>query len=191
MADVFVSYSRADAARVEMLVRAIEAHGLSAWWDRSIEQGADFGESIRQELEAAQAVVVCWSTSAEQSRWVRGEASAADAVGKYVGAMVGPGQAAVPFNAVNNANLVNWQGAADDLQLLNLLTAIGKLTKRADLVQLTGDMKKSLDDAAARRRAAEQAERAKEVYRIAEEQRVLERRQMETIDADADRKSVV
>ena len=37
MADVFVSYSRIDKARVAPLVAAIEAQGWSVWWDPDLD----------------------------------------------------------------------------------------------------------------------------------------------------------
>jgi adenylate cyclase len=33
MADIFVSYARADKARVAPLVDALETRGWSVWWD--------------------------------------------------------------------------------------------------------------------------------------------------------------
>ena len=46
MADVFVSYSRRDKARVVPLVAAIEANGLSVWWDPEIIPGQEFDRQI-------------------------------------------------------------------------------------------------------------------------------------------------
>ena len=166
MADVFVSYSRSDTARVEMLVRAIEAHGLSVWWDRSLEQGADFGLLIEAEIKAAKACIVCWSEAASGSRWVRGEANLASDEKKYVGALIAPGQAALPFNTLNNANLQSWAGVADDMQLLNLLQEVGRLAGRDDIAARAAGMKQALDDVDARERAVKEAERA----RLAQEQ---------------------
>ena len=60
MADVFISYRRDNAARVEPIVRALEAHGLSVWWDRALEHNADFGQVIAREIDGSKAVIVCW-----------------------------------------------------------------------------------------------------------------------------------
>ena len=46
MADVFVSYARADKARVAPLVAAIEAKGWSVWWDPEITPGQEFDDQI-------------------------------------------------------------------------------------------------------------------------------------------------
>ena len=53
MADIFVSYSRADKARVGPLVAALEAHGWSVWWDPEITPGDEFDALIGAELESA------------------------------------------------------------------------------------------------------------------------------------------
>jgi TolB-like protein len=74
MADVFVSYARADKARVAPLVAAIEAAGWSVWWDPAITPGQEFDRQISAELKAAAAVLVVWSANSVGSRWVRGEA---------------------------------------------------------------------------------------------------------------------
>jgi adenylate cyclase len=74
MADVFISYARADKARVAPLVAAIEAKGWTAWWDPEIDAGQQFDDQIEAELLAAAAVVVVWTATSVSSRWVRGEA---------------------------------------------------------------------------------------------------------------------
>src|ERR1700733_404777 len=63
VADIFVSYSRADKARVVPLVAALEAQGWSVWWDPEITPGDEFDSLIGAELEAARAVVVVWTRS--------------------------------------------------------------------------------------------------------------------------------
>jgi adenylate cyclase len=74
VADLFVSYARADRARVAPLVAALEAEGWSVWWDPEISPGQEFDRLISQELEKARAVIVVWTPTSVESRWVRGEA---------------------------------------------------------------------------------------------------------------------
>ena len=74
MADIFVSYARADKARVAPLVAALEAQGWSVWWDPEITPGQEFDGQISAALDAAKAVVVVWTPTSVDSRWVRGEA---------------------------------------------------------------------------------------------------------------------
>ena len=58
MADIFVSYSRQDKARVAPLVAALEAEGWSVWWDPEIAPGQDFDRQITKELDRLQALRV-------------------------------------------------------------------------------------------------------------------------------------
>lgn len=61
MADIFISYARADAAHVEPLAQALTEQGWSVWWDRSIIPGSTFDDVIEAELNAARCVIVVWS----------------------------------------------------------------------------------------------------------------------------------
>ncbi len=75
MADIFVSYSRSDKARVAPLVAAFEAQG----WTVVVGSGnhppvTSLTPSSGAELESARAVVVVWSPVSVDSRWVKGEA---------------------------------------------------------------------------------------------------------------------
>jgi adenylate cyclase len=74
VADVFVSYARSDKARVAPLVAGIEAQGWTVWWDPEIAPGQEFDRQIAAELKAATAVLVVWTPTSVDSRWVRGEA---------------------------------------------------------------------------------------------------------------------
>ena len=58
---IFLSYAHADAKRAQQLAAALNARGYTVWWDTLIEGGASFAKSIREALEAADAVVVLWS----------------------------------------------------------------------------------------------------------------------------------
>ena len=74
MADVFVSYARTDRARVAPLVAALQAQGLSVWWDPAIVPGEEFDRKIATQLGVAAAVLVVWTPASVDSRWVKGEA---------------------------------------------------------------------------------------------------------------------
>lgn len=77
LADVFISYAREDRTQVEKLAVGLESAGLSVWWDRNISGGAEFSQTIEQELNNAAHVIVAWSESSLTSHWVRDEAELA------------------------------------------------------------------------------------------------------------------
>ena len=65
MNDVFVSYAREDRPRVEALVRALEARGVSVWIDHSdIGIGDRFAPKIQDAISTARYVVVVWTQHA-------------------------------------------------------------------------------------------------------------------------------
>ena len=48
MSDVFVSYKAEDRSRVAPLVQALEADGLSVWWDTQIAAGSEWRQDIQE-----------------------------------------------------------------------------------------------------------------------------------------------
>ncbi len=84
MADIFISYARADRDKIEKLAAALETEGYSVWWDRQIVGGAEFSEEIEKELAAAKTVIVAWSADGAKSRWVKDEAGIAANSGKLI-----------------------------------------------------------------------------------------------------------
>lgn len=75
MADIFLSYARADQPKIERLAAALEEAGYSVWWDKHIRGGAEFSRDIEAALHAAKAVIVAWSEHGAESEWVREEAT--------------------------------------------------------------------------------------------------------------------
>ncbi len=75
MVDVFVSYSSQDRERVRGLVGEIEAIGYSVWWDREIGAGEAFDREIEKAVDDARCIVVVWSQTSVESKWVRSEAN--------------------------------------------------------------------------------------------------------------------
>lgn len=58
MADVFISYRKADRAKAEALAKALRVENLDIWWDAGIETGETFDEKIQAVLQEAKAVIV-------------------------------------------------------------------------------------------------------------------------------------
>ena len=82
MADIFISYARADRPRIARLAQALEHDGWSVWWDREIPPGRSFDEVIEEALAQARCVIVVWSEASVRSEWVKTEA--AEAAGRHV-----------------------------------------------------------------------------------------------------------
>jgi adenylate cyclase len=108
MADVFVSYARNDKALVAPVVAAIEASGWSVWWDPEIAPGQEFDNLITTELAAARAVVVVWTPTSVNSRWVRGEARDAADRGVLVPARFSDARLPLDVRAIHTIDLDGW-----------------------------------------------------------------------------------
>lgn len=127
MADVFISYARADQAQVAPIAAALEQAGYTVWWDRHIKGGHDFSEDIEQELEAARAVVVLWSEASVKSHWVRDEAATARDAGKLIPVSIDDAPSPMGFRQLHTIDLTKADGN-DDLNgaLAELLGGNGK-----------------------------------------------------------------
>lgn len=132
MSHVFFSYAREDRARVKSLVETIEAHGLVTWWDRELIAGDRFAEQIEHALQSASAVVVCWSTYAVQSSWVRDEASRAMERGILVPVLFDLVSPPLGFGAIQAEDLSDWQaGQGDDPRLRSFVAAVIRAMDKA------------------------------------------------------------
>jgi hypothetical protein len=58
MSDIFISYASEDRSRISPIVSALQQHGWSRWWDRSILAGQTFDHSIEAALAEARGYVV-------------------------------------------------------------------------------------------------------------------------------------
>ena len=113
MAEIFVSYSRADRERVGAVSRCLEASGRSLWWDPRLASGADYGQVIEREIEAARCVVVAWSGTARESLWVRAEANAALDQGKLVQINLDRAKLPLPFTMLHFLDFSIWGGSRE------------------------------------------------------------------------------
>jgi TIR domain-containing protein len=84
MADIFISYSKADHTLALKLSAFLEAEGWSVWWDRNLSAGEAYRDEIMRELSVARAVIVIWTQASVKSDWARAEAGRAKAEGKLI-----------------------------------------------------------------------------------------------------------
>jgi adenylate cyclase len=130
MADVFISYARADKARVAPLVAAIEAKGWTAWWDPEIDAGQQFDDQIEAELLAAAAVVVVWTATSVSSRWVRGEAREAADRNILVPVRFDAARLPMDVRAIHTIDLDTWNEDAGSAAFQDLARALDAMIAR-------------------------------------------------------------
>ncbi|HJP99585.1 MAG TPA: TIR domain-containing protein, partial [Rhodanobacteraceae bacterium] len=131
MADVFISYARADKARVAPLVAAIEAKGWSVWWDPEIAPGRQFDDEIDTALQAAKAVLVVWTPTSVVSRWVRGEARDAAERGILVPVRFDQARLPIDVRAIHTTDLDNWREDPAHPAIQECLHALGAMIAAA------------------------------------------------------------
>lgn len=110
MADVFISYRKADRAKAEALAKALKVENLDVWWDVALETGETFDQKIQGVLEQCKAVIVLWSKESVKSEWVRAESSIGRERGILVPVMIQHVNIPVPFNLLHTADLTGWHG---------------------------------------------------------------------------------
>jgi hypothetical protein len=114
MAEVFVSYSRANRDRIVTVSDALEGSGYSVWWDKQLKPGDDYAMLIEEQIDASKCVVVAWSETARQSLWVRAEANEALDAGKLVQIRLDKAKLPLPFSALNHLDFSGWAGVRTD-----------------------------------------------------------------------------
>jgi hypothetical protein len=108
MADIFISYSKADHALALKLSAFLEAEGWSVWWDKSLGAADLYRDEIMKQLASARAVITIWTPNSIRSDWVRAEAGTAKKEGKLIPVKapdVAYADIPLPFGEMHTENL--------------------------------------------------------------------------------------
>ncbi|MEZ5956651.1 MAG: DUF805 domain-containing protein [Hyphomonadaceae bacterium] len=108
MTDVFISYSREDAAQAARIAGGLEALGLSVFWDNEIPPGQTWADYIEEKLNLCAVAVVLWSEHSTKSQWVREEARMGR--NKMIPAKLDVSEPPFGFGDVQAADLSQWSG---------------------------------------------------------------------------------
>ena len=110
MADLFVSYARADEETAALLAESLRSEGYQVWRDDELPAHRAYADVIEERLKAAKAVIVLWSAEAAKSQWVRAEADSARSARTLVQATIDGSVPPMPFNQIQCADLSRWDG---------------------------------------------------------------------------------
>lgn len=154
MADVFLSYSKADRDAAKHLADDLQASGYSVWDLDNLAVGESFMDAIQKQIDSAAAVVVLWSKAALQLDWIKHEARFAHTKNKIVPVRVGDFDLSdIPaahrmYHVESIENLDNILGAIDLLiERKRSTTSPTEDTRRAQLTSpITLDRQGSLLD---------------------------------------------
>lgn len=127
MAEIFISYSRADCQVAAYLAARLEAEGWSVFWDPHVMPGEAWREVIEREAGAAGCIVVLWSDTSVKSRWVREEAGIGVERAVLVPALISHAKLPFGFSEIQTCDLSSWDGEAETAELADLLQSITAL----------------------------------------------------------------
>lgn len=149
MSDVFVSYARDDlvekggrpflALRDEpkCMVRRIEAAlnalKIDVWRDTQLLSGQEYQREINAAIQRSKVLLVCWSPSSVASDFVRAEADFARVRNKLVAVLIRSAEIPVPFNLIQSAPLMAWNGNIASGEWLTTVKGLSKLLGRPGL----------------------------------------------------------
>ena len=125
--DLFLSYSRQDTAKIEVLATTLQQAGWSVWWDREIRAGSSFDRVIEQALTNARAVIVAWSKHSVESDWVRAEAAHALEGNKLLPIRLDKVPLPLRFIHVHTIDLSSWTGSGTDPSCQKLVAELHDL----------------------------------------------------------------
>ncbi|MCI4663892.1 MAG: SUMF1/EgtB/PvdO family nonheme iron enzyme [Neomegalonema sp.] len=128
MADVFISYARADEPFAEQLAATLAALGLSVWWDRRLNTGEDWELEIEKQLDAAKSVIVLWSGASVKSRPVRAEARRADNRKKLAPVLIEDVELPLFSSGIQVEKLIGWDGDTAHIEFQDLFAQLTALT---------------------------------------------------------------
>ena len=136
MADIFLSYSGKDRARIEAIASALGEFGISVWYDARLQSGSSFDEVIGRELESAALVIACWSPDAAASQWTRAEALFALERRKLAAVFLEACKLNPPFNLIHAEDLRDWTGKPNHHGFAQLIERIAAALGRPGLVEM-------------------------------------------------------
>ena len=140
MSNIFISYKREQRDWVRKLVTLLESYGLTVWWDPKIEVGEEYFKVINKIIADVDCIVVIWSHDSVNSPWVISEASVGMERNNMIPILLEDVSPPIPFNILQSANLVNWNGEKEHDGIEHLLTSIQKYCT------LTTEEKKTLEE---------------------------------------------
>jgi formylglycine-generating enzyme required for sulfatase activity len=113
MADIFLSYTRADRDIASRIVAVLEAQGWSVWWDTEISGGQRWDAKIEREINSAHCVVVLWTTQSVEREFVLAEANRGRERGLLVPILIDCERQPLAFSLIQARDLSRWDGTTE------------------------------------------------------------------------------
>ena len=149
LADVFISYARADYSKARRVADALGDAGYDVWIDDDLPAHGAFSAEIEKQIQAAKAVLVLWSETARASRWVPAEADIAFNSDTLIQMSLDGVLPPLPFNRHQCEMATGWTGEIDGKSWHKIV---------ASIAELAGSPKSGKREAAGRSKAKPGAE---------------------------------
>ncbi len=128
--DIFLSYSRKDKARAQIIAEALKAQGYSLWWDMIILPGKKWDEVIKEALNSAKCVIVLWSHEFVLSDGVKEEAEYGKKQRILIPVLIDDVEIPFGFGRIQAAKLIDWEGDHSHPEFSKLLESVSKKVGR-------------------------------------------------------------
>jgi len=140
VADVFLSYARKERERAVPIKVALEALGLTVFFDvEGLDGGDVFPDVLDREVKAATAVVSLWSPWSLSRPWIRIECQIGHDRGVLVPATIEPinplHDVPAAFYNLQHVDLTDFDGDTSDPGWIALVKALARKLKRPDLLE--------------------------------------------------------
>jgi len=133
MYDIFVSYSRENKKEVQKIVNFLLEKKFRIWWDPEILPGTKFDEEIQNALASSKCIVVIWSSSSINSRWVKEEADYGQEQDILIPILIEDVKPPIGFGRIQAANLINWTSDKEDSNIETLVKSISKVVNNTKI----------------------------------------------------------
>jgi len=133
MADVFISYSRAESALADRLVSALRESAFLVDWDYNfqIACGATLNDLIDERCASATCVLVLWSIHSVASPWVLKEATHGLARRRLLQVVLDGTEPPPEFRNYIYGDLSKWDGSTGDMAYKKIADGIKFFQGRA------------------------------------------------------------
>jgi hypothetical protein len=119
MADVFVSYKRADREKAAALAKALKRESLTVWWDTHLATGEDWLRKLVKEVDSAKCLIGVWTRNCvdEDGFFRESESSGHNFIrieheragpGKVIGALLDRNAMPILYSDRQCAQLSDW-----------------------------------------------------------------------------------
>lgn len=140
MADVFLSYARAEYAAAEIIYKLLTDLGLSVFFDvEGLDGGDVFPDVLDREVKSAGAVLGLWTPHSLSRPWIKIECNIGKDRGVLVPVAIAPihplHDVPAAFYGVQHIDLINFDGDSTNQAWHNVVRSLARTLKRPDLLR--------------------------------------------------------